>query len=116
HFMSDPADFNLGGANGQLSPASADGFIVKYSCADTSSSLLTIVECGAAYTVNGVEYTATGIYTQTLANAAGCDSVLTIDLTLNPIEIPIITVNEQVLTVQQTYDAYQWMDEDGDIQ
>lgn len=36
-----------------------------------------------SYTVNGQTYTASGTYTQVLTNAAGCDSLLTINLTLD---------------------------------
>ena len=34
------------------------------------------------YTLNGILYTQSGTYTQTLTNAAGCDSTITLDLTL----------------------------------
>jgi hypothetical protein len=33
--------------------------------------------------VNGVNYTTSGLYADTLVNAVGCDSILTLDLTLN---------------------------------
>jgi Ni,Fe-hydrogenase III small subunit len=33
--------------------------------------------------VNGTTYTTSGVYTQTLTNAAGCDSTLTVNVTLN---------------------------------
>jgi hypothetical protein len=36
-----------------------------------------------SYTINGTTYTASGSYTQLLTNAAGCDSSLTINLTLD---------------------------------
>jgi hypothetical protein len=36
-----------------------------------------------SYTINGQTYTASGTYTQVLTNAAGCDSLLTINLTLD---------------------------------
>ncbi len=115
YFLSDPADFNIGGANGQLSPEGADGFIVKFVCGDTTSAQLVFEECGGSFTVNGTVYTASGTYTQVLPNAAGCDSTLTIELTLNPIDTPQLTVDEYELGVVQTYDTYQWIDEDGDI-
>jgi hypothetical protein len=36
-----------------------------------------------SYTINGQTYTASGTYTQVLTNAVGCDSLLTINLTLD---------------------------------
>ncbi|MFM6935152.1 MAG: beta strand repeat-containing protein [Flavobacteriales bacterium] len=35
-----------------------------------------------SYTLNGILYTQSGTYTQTLTNAAGCDSTITLNLTL----------------------------------
>jgi hypothetical protein len=60
----------------------------------TSNSELVMVTAGAAtsstidatsyssYTLNEVVYTQSGTYTQTLTNAAGCDSTITLNLTL----------------------------------
>lgn len=36
-----------------------------------------------SYTINGTTYSSSGSYTQVLSNAAGCDSLLTINLTLD---------------------------------
>jgi hypothetical protein len=36
-----------------------------------------------SYSLNGETYTSSGTYTQILTNAAGCDSILTINLTLD---------------------------------
>ena len=49
---------------------------------DASSN--TIVAWGIdSYTINGQTYTESGTYTQVLTNAVGCDSLLTINLTLD---------------------------------
>ncbi|MBM3410332.1 MAG: T9SS type A sorting domain-containing protein, partial [Bacteroidetes bacterium] len=46
-----------------------------------SASYLTDTICsGNTYTFNGQAYTASGIYTATLSNAVGCDSVVTLNL------------------------------------
>jgi trimeric autotransporter adhesin len=55
---------------------------------------LTIVDCSStsftindnacdSYVLNSQTYTASGTYTQTLTNAAGCDSIITLNLTIN---------------------------------
>lgn len=46
-----------------------------------SSSTLYVQSCNT-YTLNGQTYTSSGIYTQTLINAANCDSILTLNLTI----------------------------------
>ena len=59
-----------------------DSFLAKFfECLPTDTTL-TDTAC-ASYTLNGSTYTASGIYTQTLVNAAGCDSTLTLELTLS---------------------------------
>ncbi|MEY4791903.1 MAG: hypothetical protein RIT34_710 [Bacteroidota bacterium] len=49
---------------------------------DANSASIT-VNAIDSYTINGQTYTASGTYTQVLTNAAGCDSLLTINLTLD---------------------------------
>ncbi|MCX8486301.1 MAG: hypothetical protein ORN53_03835, partial [Crocinitomicaceae bacterium] len=46
----------------------------------SSSNLIATAFDG--YTLNGILYTQSGTYTQTLTNAAGCDSTITLELTL----------------------------------
>ena len=54
---------------------------------DATSSSETVSHCGAyTWAVNGLNYTQSGVYTETIANAAGCDSTITLNLTVN--EIP----------------------------
>ena len=47
-----------------------------------SFKTLTISSCGS-YTLNGTVYTETGFYTQTIPNVGGCDSTITVQLTIN---------------------------------
>jgi hypothetical protein len=49
-----------------------------------------------SYTINGQTYTASGTYTQLLTNAAGCDSSLTINLTL---DFTGLNENEQLFSL-----------------
>ena len=48
--------------------------------------------CGN-YTLNSQTYTTSGTYTQTLTNAAGCDSTITLNLAINPNPFPTISAN-----------------------
>ncbi len=79
------ADFNTGTATPvtRTSAGGNDIFLHKFYqavCTPTFSSL-TAVGC-ETYFYNGQLYTTGGSYTQTFTNAAGCDSALTIELTI----------------------------------
>lgn len=63
------------------------------SCTPTSSSI-TAAECVSYTAPDGMTYTSTGIYTATIVNVQGCDSVITIDLTIN--DATTFTMNETV--------------------
>jgi gliding motility-associated-like protein len=49
-----------------------------------SISHINICDHQAPYSWNGNHYTATGIYLDTLTSLTGCDSIVTLDLTVNP--------------------------------
>ncbi|MES2557048.1 MAG: LamG-like jellyroll fold domain-containing protein [Bacteroidota bacterium] len=50
----------------------------------SSGSALTISECSSyTWAENGMTYTTSGTYYDTLTNAVGCDSTITLDLTIN---------------------------------
>jgi hypothetical protein len=69
-----------------LTGASNEGCIgtdtVYVSVNDASSNTITASAIDS-YTLNGQTYTTSGSYTQVLINAAGCDSLLTLNLTLD---------------------------------
>ncbi len=48
---------------------------------------------GSSYDFNGVTYTNSGVYVAHLTNAAGCDSAATLNLTVNPMITPAISVS-----------------------
>lgn len=116
-FKSNSADFNPGGTGGQLTSVKEDGFLMKFACTDTSSFYITAATCEASYTLNDSIYDVSGTYTQHFMNAAGCDSAVTLELTVTPIEKPVINVNEFVLGIAGniTYASYQWLKENEPI-
>ncbi len=64
--------------------SNAAGFVHKVSqffCTPTSASL-SLTDCDSII-INGQKFTTGGSYTQTLVNAAGCDSILSLNLTIN---------------------------------
>lgn len=62
-----------------------------------SSSLTNVTICqGQSYTFNGVSYNTAGTYKKTLTNAAGCDSIATLNLSLTS-PPDVIQPNNQVV-------------------
>jgi hypothetical protein len=78
---------------------------------NSSTSTTNVTQCSSYTWTNSVNYTASGTYTQTLANAAGCDSVATLNLvitqpttsTLNETACQTFTLNTQTYTASGTY-------------
>ena len=64
-----------------------------------SSSVINAITCeGTPYNFNGQVLTVTGEYRDTLTSAAGCDSVVTLRLTVNPAKTR--NINQQICTGQ----------------
>jgi hypothetical protein len=76
-----------------------------------SSSTITQTACDQ-FILNGQNYTQSGTYTQVIPNSNGCDSTITLQLTLNYSPItPIISVlSDTILSVpSQQNVTYQWI-------
>ncbi|MCQ2348850.1 MAG: choice-of-anchor J domain-containing protein [Paludibacteraceae bacterium] len=58
---------------------------------------------GQSYNFNGQSYSTTGTYTWTGTAANGCDSIVTLNLTVNPVHYETIT-----LTIQESETPYSW--------
>ncbi|NOQ75106.1 MAG: T9SS type A sorting domain-containing protein [Crocinitomix sp.] len=54
-------------------------------------------------------YDATGVYTDTLTNEAGCDSIITINLTVTEVS-DAVTILDGFVTADQDGATYQWVD------
>ncbi len=63
---------------------SASGSVSVTNAATTSSINVTSPTSCYTWPVTGISYGANGIYTGTIANAAGCDSIITMHLTVTP--------------------------------
>ena len=84
------------------------------SCIPTSSTDPHIA-CDSYTWLDGNTYTVSNnSATYTTTNAAGCDSVITIDLTINPTPSAAVTQNGATLTATQTGSTYQWLDCDDE--
>src|SRR4029079_14562138 len=69
----------------------------------TSTTDVTVCPSQLAYSWNGTEYNTTGTYTFTTTNAAGCDSVATLNLSINS-----ITTSTTNVTVCPSQLPYNW--------
>ena len=109
------ADFDPGAGTANLnSDMGGHVFAQKLFCTDTTSSTLTEVACGS-YTYNGSTYTTSGNYTHRYSNALGCDSTVTLQLTINTITPATISRAGNVLSTASTYTSYQWLRNNSSI-
>ena len=80
-----------------------------------STSSLIETACSFYVAPDDEVYTSTGSYTATIDNAAGCDSVIYIDLTIHPLPSNEVigALNGNALIATQTSATYQWLDCDN---
>lgn len=74
---------------------------------EPTSSTINQSTC-SSFILNGQTYTSSNTYTQTLTNSAGCDSVITLNLTINTVDSSVV-INGNVLTASLTGVMYQWI-------
>ncbi|MDG1913327.1 MAG: GEVED domain-containing protein [Crocinitomix sp.] len=70
----------------------------------------TITACDSYESPSGIyTWTETGVYMDTLTNDAGCDSVMTYDLTINTVNVDVIA-GDYELSADEIGLIYQWLD------
>ncbi len=74
----------------------------------SSSSQTSSICAGESYNFNGQQLTRGGQYQSTLTNAAGCDSTITLTLTVHPLPQPTVSQNGSVLSTQ-SFNSYKWL-------
>jgi hypothetical protein len=75
-----------------------------------TSSVFTVTTCSPSYTwaQNGTVYNASGMYNDTITNAAGCDSVVTLNLTITNF-VATATDNGNATITASAGTTYQWI-------
>ena len=74
-----------------------------------NSSIDSVTACGSYTWIDGINYTnSTNSPTYTLTNAAGCDSVITLHLTINTVDVSIAT-SGLTMTAGANGATYQWI-------
>ncbi|GAB5558290.1 MAG: hypothetical protein SchgKO_25030 [Schleiferiaceae bacterium] len=97
-------------ASSNIYPGWYAPFIATY--CDTTQSTLSVTGCGGFYTSpSGKVWTVPGTYADTVANAFGCDSLMTIHLTaVNAPFSTTIVLNGATFSTSTQADTYQWID------
>lgn len=111
--FSNAATFDIFGNPTEMYPANpfslSEAYVLKYSC--NSYKTIDTAAC-QSFSFNDTEYTQSGTYEIVLNNAAGCDSIITLNLTLNSIDT-LVTQVGNALVAQGTGVTYQWLDCNG---
>lgn len=104
-------DFNAGvGEFNITSNGDLDIFILKLNACSPNATTDVINSCISYTWINGTTYYEdNNSATVTLTNILGCDSVVTLDLTINEVDITTTAVGG-VLTSNATGATYQWLD------
>jgi len=92
---------STGGCDSILTLTLNTGSNLQTSIADTICS-------GQFYLFGGTTISQPGIYTDTVLSVNGCDSVITLALTVNSLPMPVVFRAGDTLTTQ-TYSNYQWL-------
>jgi hypothetical protein len=86
--------------------------IVNWALCTNSVSVLTITACNS-FVWQGTTYTSSGTYHDTIPNAAGCDSIMTLNLTINLNPDATTSVTDPTITANASGASYQWIDCDN---
>ena len=82
---------------------------IGFSCV-TSTTIDSHVSCGAYTWINGSTYTqSTNSPSITLVSSQGCDSIISLDLTVNNVDVSVSN-NNSTITANATGATYQWLD------
>jgi hypothetical protein len=84
---------------------------LNLSLAQTDSVATEISTCNVyTWSTTNQTYTTTGIYSETLSNQSGCDSIVTLDLTINSVDNTVTDNGDLSLTANASSGSFQWLD------
>ncbi len=77
---------------------------------EATQAAVSVSNCGAyRWSLNGQTYSTSGVYTHVLPNVKGCDSTVTLNLTIVELD-NTVQVTGTTLTANQNNAIYQWVD------
>jgi len=89
----------------------SDAFVMKMKTCSSSSSSIAADFCGSYTSPSGLyTWTNAGTYSDTILNATGCDSVLTITLTQLSVDIGTSVSDTTITSDAGSATGYQWID------
>jgi len=108
-FFENTVDFDPSLVTYNLTTNNSGIFVLKLSdCPDRS--VHEIFACDSYSWVDGNTYTASNdSVTYTMTNVSGCDSIITLNLTIKTVDISVI-VSEPIITANAIDSSYQWLD------
>ena len=88
-----------------------DLFVLKLKqCIETADSI-SINSCTNYTSPSGKHtWTVTGNYLDTINNISGCDSIITINLTIKPVDVSTTSIGNNSITSNATAATFQWLD------
>jgi hypothetical protein len=103
------------GARLNAGTASNAGHVRVYNICKNTTETITRTACYSYVSPsNKYTYTKSGTYYDTIPNANGCDSVITINLTINAADISV-TNSSPTLTANATEASFKWLDCDNNF-
>lgn len=94
-------------ANGACGSSSPSTLLV--SSPGIASNIMYQIACGS-YSINGETFNQSGTYSQVLTTSSGCDSNITLYLTILSNVNPAVTTSGGKMTAAETNAYYQWID------
>ena len=70
---------------------------------------------GDIYNFNGRQLTAGGVYYDTLTTGSGCDSAVTLNLTVHQQQLPVVTLSGNDTLSTTSFASYQWLFNNQDV-
>lgn len=114
----------IGATSSTFTPSDSGSYAVVVTnngCSDTSSCRTVVPPCFSAGNVTANEcfsyvspsghytWTTSGLYYDTLPNAAGCDSIITVYLTIRGPDTSVVVIGDSLIAVEPGA-LYQWID------
>lgn len=109
------AGFNpgMGDADSLVSAGGFDVFLTKWDQCLEGTAEIVPIECDFYVSPSGLyTWDTSGVYTDTLVTAAGCDSIITINLQIVDLNTSVSIMDTLLVSGQETGD-YQWLDCDN---
>lgn len=114
-YFGSSVDFAVGSAvDTHVSAGDIDAFVWQYSCVNTSATI-NVTSCHSYLSPAGNTYASSGTYTDVIGNSSGCDSTITINLTIVALDTTL-TQNGNTLSSNEPGAVYQWYNCGADAQ